>query len=322
MKKEPENLIPAIEDILKAAKRIKPFINHTPVLTCKSLNRMVDASIYFKCENFQKVGAFKFRGASNSVYSLSDEEARCGVATHSSGNHAQALSLAAKNRGIGAYIVMPKDAPEIKIKAVQGYGGEITFCEPNLAAREEGLAKIVNKTGATFIHPYNDPRVIAGQGTVTLELLEEVRKLDAVMAPVGGGGLLSGTALTLSSLSPETKIIGVEPKGADDAYRSLHQGKLIPSVNPNTIADGLLTSLGDLTFAIIKRYVHLIVTVSEDAIISSMRHIWERMKMVIEPSAAVPFAALLEDKIDLKGKRIGLILSGGNVDLDKLPWLG
>jgi len=321
MKNESANLMPDIETIRRAAQRIKPYINHTPVLTCKSLDRMVCAELFFKCENFQKVGAFKFRGASNAVFSLSDEEAKKGVATHSSGNHAQALSLAAKNRRIKAHIVIPRNASKVKVKAVEGYGGNIIFCEPTLKAREDTLAKVVAETGAKFIHPYNDYRIIAGQGTAALEFLEEVKNLDVIMAPVGGGGLLSGTALTFLNLSPDTKIIAAEPQGADDAYRSFYQGKLIPSVNPKTIADGLLTSLGDLTFPIIQRYVHQIVTVSEDAIISSMRHIWERMKIIIEPSAAVPFGAFLEDKIDLKGKKVGIILSGGNVDLENLPWL-
>lgn len=215
---------------------------------------------------------------------------------------------------------MPRNAPQVKIRAVEGYGGNIIFCEPALLARETALARLVEETGATFIHPSNDYRVIAGQGTSALELLEEVRDLDVVMAPVGGGGLLSGTVLTVSALSPQTKVIGAEPEGADDAYRSFYQGKLIPSINPKTIADGLLTSLGDKTFPIIRKYVHQIVTTSEQAIISSMRLIWERMKIVIEPSAAVPFGVLLENKINLKGKRIGIIISGGNVDLDKLPF--
>lgn len=321
MSNDRADLVPDIEAIRRAAERIKPFINHTPVLTCKNLDRMVDAKLFFKCENFQKVGAFKFRGASNAVFSLSDEEASCGVATHSSGNHAQALALAAKNRRTKAYIVMPRNSSKVKIRAVKGYGGNIIFCEPTLKAREDTLTRVVNETGATFIHPYNDYRVIAGQGTAALELLEEVKNLDAIVVPVGGGGLLSGTALTFSNLSPQTKVIAAEPEGADDAYRSFYQGRLIPSVNPKTIADGLLTSLGDLTFPIIRKYVHQIVTVSEDAITKSMRLTWERMKIVVEPSAAVPFGALLENKINLRGKRVGIILSGGNVDLNKLPWL-
>jgi threonine dehydratase len=307
--------------IREAAKRIKPYVHRTPVLTCTSLSRMVDAELYFKCENFQKVGAFKFRGACNAVFSLSDEEASRGVATHSSGNHAAALALAAQMRGTEALIVMPKNAPQVKRAAVAGYGAEIIFCEPTLEAREATLAKVVEETGAHFVHPYNDHRIIAGQGTAALELLGEAAELDVVMAPVGGGGLLSGTALTVSELSPTTLVIGAEPEGADDAYRSLKEGRIIPSIEPKTVADGLLTSLGDLTFPIIKTHVRAIVTVSEEAIISGMRHVWERMKIVIEPSAAVPMGALLEKKIDLAGKRIGVILSGGNVDLDKLPWV-
>ena len=321
MKDDRTGLMPDIVTIRKAAERIRPFINRTPVLTCRGLDQMVGAELYFKCENFQKVGAFKFRGASNAVFSLSDEEAGCGAATHSSGNHGQALALAAQNRGIKAYIVMPRNAPKVKIKGVENYGGKILFCEPTLKARESRLTRIVGETGATFIHPYDDYRVIAGQATAALELLEDVKNLDALMTPVGGGGLLSGTALTVSSLWPQARVIAAEPEGADDAYRSFYQGKLIPSVNPRTIADGLLTSLGDLTFPIIRKYVHQIVTVSDGAIISAMRIIWERMKIVIEPSAAVPFGALLEKKIDLRGKRIGIVLSGGNVDLDRLPWL-
>ncbi len=314
------NTIPDIETIRQAALRIKPFIHHTPVLTCQSLNQMVKAELFFKCENFQKVGAFKFRGATNAVLSLSDEEANRGVATHSSGNHAQALALAARIRGINAYIVMPKNSSTVKIKAVEGYGGNIIFCESTLQAREDTLTQIVKETGATFIHPYNDYRIIAGQGTCVLELLEEVQNLDVVTAPVGGGGLLSGTALTVNYLSPQTKVIAAEPEGADDAYRSFNEGRLIPQTNPQTIADGLRTSLGDKTFPIIKKQVDRIVTVSEDAIVSSMRIIWERMKIIVEPSAAVPFGALLENKIDVKDKRVGIILSGGNVDLDHLPF--
>jgi len=310
-----------METIQRAYQRIKPYINHTPVLTCKSLNRIVNANIYFKCENFQKVGAFKFRGATNAVFSLSEKEVANGVATHSSGNHAQALALAAQERGVKAYIVMPSNSPQVKREAVEGYGGEIIFCEPTLEARETRLAKVIKDTDAKFIHPYNDQDVIAGQGTAALELLEEINNLDVVMAPVGGGGLLSGTAITVFNISPETKVVGAEPEGADDAYRSFYKGKLFPSINPKTIADGLLTSLGDITFPIIRKYVHQIVTVSEEAIISAMRLIWERMKIIIEPSAAVPFGALLERKVNLEGSRIGVIISGGNVDLDKLPWL-
>jgi threonine dehydratase len=273
-----------------------------------------------KCENLQKVGAFKFRGACNAVFSLTDEEAARGVATHSSGNHAQALALAAKLRGIPAYIVMPENAPAVKKAAVAGYGGQITFCEPTLEARETTTAQVVEKTGATVIHPYNDYRVIAGQGTAALELLEEVPDLDVIIAPVGGGGLLSGTAIAAKGLSPNIRVIAAEPEMADDAYRSLQAGHIIPSENPKTIADGLLTSLGDKTFPIILQHVEGTVTVSETAILESMKFIWERAKIIIEPSAAVPVGLLWERKIDLSGLRVGVILSGGNVDLEKLPW--
>jgi threonine dehydratase len=312
---------PTLADVQAAAARIKPYAHRTPVLTCSSLNQIVKAQLFFKCENFQKAGAFKFRGACNAIWSLSESEAQRGVATHSSGNHGAALALAAQKRGITAFIVMPNNAPEVKKAAVAGYGDKIVFCEPTLAAREAMLAKVMEETGATFVHPYNDARVIAGQGTATLEFLEDVPNLDVILTPVGGGGLLSGTAIVASARSPKTQVIGAEPEGADDAYRSLQAGKIIPSVQPRTIADGLLTSLGDLTFRIIQKHVHQIVTVSEKAIVSAMRYVWERMKIVIEPSAAVPLGILLESKIDLTGKRIGLILSGGNVDLDRLPWL-
>jgi threonine dehydratase len=291
------------------------------VLTCASINNILNAKIFFKCENFQKVGAFKFRGACNAVFSLSDADAKYGVATHSSGNHAAALSLAASIRKIPAYIVMPRTAPAVKKTAVKGYSGNITFCEPTLESRETTLEAVVKKTGAVFIHPYNDYNVIAGQGTAGLELLQEISDLDIIMTPVGGGGLLSGTAITVSQSSPSTRVIAGEPAGADDAYRSLQAGKIMPSVNPNTIADGLLTSLGDKTFPIIKKYVHRIVTVSDEFIIKAMRLVWERMKIIIEPSAAVPLGVLLEKKLDVIGKRVGIILSGGNVDLDNLPWL-
>lgn len=313
--------IPDINIILQAADRIQNIIHRTPVMTSISLNQMVGTEIFFKCENFQKVGAFKFRGATNAVFSLSDHEAKKGVATHSSGNHAAALTLAAKMRGISAYIVMPRTSPQVKKDAVAEYGAKITFCEPTLQSRESTLEKVVEKTGATFIHPYNDYRIIAGQATAALELLQEIRDLDIVMTPVGGGGLLSGTALSVFYLSPLTKVIAAEPEGADDAYRSLKEGKIIPSVNPQTIADGLLTSLGDKTFPIIQKHVERIITVSDEATIAAMRYIWERMKIIVEPSAAVPFAALLEKKVDFSGKRIGIILSGGNVDLNNLPWI-
>jgi threonine dehydratase len=282
---------------------------------------MSGASLFFKCENFQKGGAFKIRGACYAVFSLSDKEAEKGVATHSSGNHAAALALAARWRGIPAYVVMPENAPEVKRKAVQGYGAEISYCKPTLEAREQGLAKVISRTGAAFVHPYNNGHVIAGQGTAALELTEDVPDLDVVMAPVGGGGLLSGTAIAVSSSSTGTSVVGVEPEEADDAFRSLKEGRIIPADNPQTIADGLRTSLGDLTFPIIQRLVQDIVTVSESGIVEAMCTIWERMKVIVEASAAVPLAALLTERIKLEGKRVGIILSGGNVDLEKLPWM-
>jgi threonine dehydratase len=312
--------LPDFNSVQQAARCIEPYVHRTPVLTCSSLNLLANAELYFKCENLQKVGAFKFRGACNAVFSLSYEEACRGVATHSSGNHAAALALAAQLRGVPAFIVMPQNASKIKVAAVAGYGGQIFYCEPSAPGREKTTAQVLERTGAVFIHPSNDPLVIAGQGTATLELLGGLPRLDVVMAPVGGGGLLSGTALAVQGLSPNTRVIGAEPEGADDAYRSLQAGRIIPSVNPQTVADGLLTSLGDNTFPIIQRDVEQIVTVSEEAIIAGMRQVWERMKIVIEPSAAVPVGALLEGKVDLSGLRIGVILSGGNVDLDKLPW--
>jgi len=313
---------PTLNDIRQAAERIRPYAHRTPVLTCESLNRQVGAQVTMKCENFQKVGAFKFRGACNAVYSLTDREAARGVCTHSSGNHAAALALAAKMRGIPAHIVMPNNAPAVKKDAVAGYGGIITFCEPTLAARESTLEKVSQATGATVVHPYNDERVIAGQGTAALELLEDVPDLDVVIAPVGGGGLLSGTAIAATEISPKIRVIAGEPEMADDAFRSMKAGKIIPSENPKTIADGLLTSLGALTFPIIQKRVEQIVTVSEAGIVASMKFIWERAKIVIEPSSAVAIGVLWERKIDLTGLKIGVIFSGGNVDLAKLPWQG
>jgi len=309
-----------ITDIYQAAERIRPYAHRTPVVTCASLDLQVRAQVFLKCENMQKVGAFKFRGACNAVFSLSEAEARRGVVAHSSGNHAQALALAARLRGIPAYIVMPNNAPAVKKAAVAGYGGQITFCEPTLAARESTQARVIAETGATEVHPYNNERVIAGQGTAALELIQEIPDLDVILAPVGGGGLLSGTAIAATELSPRIRVIAGEPERADDAFRSLAAGRIIPSQNPQTIADGLLTSLGTLTFPIVQQRVEQIVTVSEAAITAAMRFVWERAKIIIEPSAAVPVAVLWENKIDLTGLRIGIILSGGNVDLDRLPW--
>jgi len=309
-----------LQDIQAAAKRIRPYAHRTPVLTNESLDQRVGAQVYLKCENMQKVGAFKFRGACNAVYSLSDEEAVHGVVTHSSGNHAQALALAAKLRGIPAYIVMPDNAPQVKKDAVAGYGGQITFCEPTLEARESTMERIRLETGATVVHPYDNERVIAGQGTAALELLDEVPDLDVIIAPVGGGGLLSGTSIAAKGLKSGIRVIAAEPEMADDAYRSTKAGKIIPSVNPETIADGLLTSLGTLTFPIIQQNVEQIITVSERGIVEAMKFIWERAKIIIEPSAATVIAVLWEKKIDLSGLKVGVILSGGNVDLNKLPW--
>jgi len=311
---------PTLEDIYQAAQTIKPYIHRTPVLTNESLNQKVGAQVFLKCENFQKVGAFKFRGACNAVFSLSNEEAARGVSTHSSGNHAQALALAARLRGISAYIVMPNNAPAVKKAAVAGYGGNITFCEPTLEAREATLAQIVEQTGSAVVHPYNDERVIAGQGTAALELLNEVPDLDVILAPVGGGGLLSGTSIAAAGIKKGIRVIAGEPERADDAYRSLKTGEILPSVKPKTIADGLLTSLGTKTFPIIQRCVEQIVTVSEQGIIDSMKFIWERAKIIIEPSSAVAVGVVWERKINLTGLKVGVILSGGNVDLEKLPW--
>lgn len=311
---------PTLHDILQAAKRIQPYAHRTPIITNESLNQRVGAQVFLKCENFQKVGAFKFRGACNAVYSLSDDEAARGVATHSSGNHAQALALAARMRGIAAHIVMPENAPQVKKDAVAGYGGRITYCEPTLQAREAALRHVVESTGAAFIHPFDNERVIAGQGTAALELLADVPDLDAIIAPIGGGGLLSGTSIAAAETKKGIRVIGGEPEMADDAFRSLEAGKVLPMEHPKTIADGLLTSLSDLTFSIIQSRVERIVTVSEQGIVDAMKFVWERAKIVIEPSAAVAVAVLWEKKIDLAGLKVGVILSGGNVDLGKLPW--
>jgi len=313
--------MPSKADILAAHKRIIPFINRTPVLSSESLNNLFGSRLLFKCENFQKVGAFKSRGAVNVVFSLTDEQLTKGVCTHSSGNHAQALARAAKLRGIPSYIVMPDNAPKIKIEAVKSYGGQITFCKPTLSDRETTLKKIQGKTGAYEVHPYDNYDIIAAQASASIEMFEDSKeKIDIVLCPVGGGGLLSGTALASHYFSKDTKVIACEPDGANDAYKSFKEGKIIPSINPNTIADGLLTSLGEKNFPIIQTFVDDIVTVSEDAIIKAMKLIFERMKIVVEPSAAVGLAAIFEEKIETKGKTIGLILSGGNVDVGNLPF--
>jgi threonine dehydratase len=311
---------PTFEDVLAAAERIHGHVHRTPVMTSRTVDAIAGAQLHFKCENLQKVGAFKARGATNAVLSLDDEAAGRGVATHSSGNHAAALAYAAGIRGVPANVVMPSSAPPVKKAAVSGYGAVITECEPTLKARETTLDAVVERTGATFIHAYDNPMVIAGQGTASLELITDVPDLEALIAPVGGGGLMSGTAIAVSSSRPDITIWGSEPAGADDAFRSLRDGTLYPSVKPTTIADGLLTSLSDRTFRILSERLEGILTVSEDAIIRAMRLLWERMKLVVEPSGAVPLAAVLEHPDHFADRRVGLIISGGNVDLDHLPW--
>lgn len=308
------NRVPTKEDIVAAHDRIRPYVHKTPVLTSTSLDEMAGCEIAFKCENFQKIGAFKARGAMNAALSLPKDALAKGIATHSSGNHAQAIARAARILNTKSYIVMPNTSPDIKKKGVRAFGGEIFECEPTLKAREEMLAKVVSQTGATEIHPFNNYDVMAGQATATKELIEEVGKLDVVMAPVGGGGLLSGTALAVKYFSPSTIVIAAEPEGADDAYRSLKSGKIEPSQS-DTVADGLLTSLGDKNFPIIKDLVKEVITVSDREIVQAMRLMWERMKIIVEPSCAVPLAALLKKKESFAGKKVGIILSGGNVDL-------
>lgn len=311
---------PAPEEILSAAARIRPYIHHTPVLSSQAISRICGTEIFLKCENFQKVGAFKARGAMNAILSLTHEDLAKGVCTHSSGNHAQALSWAASIVGAKAYIVMPSNSNKVKVDAVRGYGGMITFCEPTLAAREETLLNVIHDTGAIEIHPYNDYRIIAGQATAALEFISESGPFDIIMAPVGGGGLLSGTALSTKYNAPGTRVIAAEPEMADDAYRSFRAKEFIPSVNPQTIADGLRTSLGSLTYPIIFSHVDDIITASESGIVQAMRLVWERMKIIIEPSSAVPLAALMQHSELFLGKRTGIIISGGNVDFDDLPW--
>jgi threonine dehydratase len=310
-----------LAQIREAHARIRPFVHRTPVMTSASLDALTGARLFFKCENFQKVGAFKARGAHNAILSLSEAEAVRGVVTHSSGNHGAAVALAARSRGIAAYVVMPTTSAEVKKQAVARYGAEVILCEPTLTAREHTAARIMAETGACFVHPYNDLRVMAGQGTSALELLEDLPDLDLMLCPVGGGGQLSGVAVAAKGVRPAIRIVGAEPAAADDARRSFRGGVLVPAGDPQTIADGLRSSLGDLTFELIRRHVDDIVTASEDGIVRAMRLTWEVMKIVIEPSAAVPLAALLERSLAIAGQRIGVIVSGGNVDMDRLPWL-
>ncbi len=312
--------IPQHEDITEAHKRIGKYIHRTPVLTSKSINILLNSKLFFKCENFQKVGAFKFRGATNAVLQLSDYEARNGVATHSSGNHAASIALAAKMKGIPSYIVMPENSPEIKKKAVKGYKAKITYCKPTLEARKSELEIIIKKTKAILIHSYDNFQVISGQGTAAKELLEDYPSLDIVIAPVGGGGLVSGTATWVKSYNSKIEVIAAEPEKADDAYRSYKSGILQPSLNPDTIADGLLTSLSELTFTIINEKVDDIIRVSEKTIILAMRMVWDRMKIIIEPSSAVALGAVIEKPDRFASKKVGIILTGGNVDLEKLPF--
>ncbi|MCZ6796689.1 MAG: pyridoxal-phosphate dependent enzyme [Gammaproteobacteria bacterium] len=313
--------IPTFEDVKAAHQRIAPYIHRTPVLTSSYFDSLCGAELFFKCENFQKAGAFKVRGACNAVFGLSDEKAAKGVATHSSGNHALSLSYAAGRRGIKATVVMPRTAPEAKKAAVRGYGGEVLECEPSTTAREEMLEQLVARTGADFVHPYNDHRVIAGQGTCSLELYQEIEALDAVVAPIGGGGMISGTCLTLSNVSPRTAIYAAEPKNADDVYRSFHAGEIIEDDSPQTVADGLKVSLRPRTWHFVSKYVSDVLLATEAEIIDAMYLTWQRMKIVIEPSSAVPLATILKNKSLFEGKRVGVILTGGNVDLKNLPWM-
>jgi threonine dehydratase len=307
-----------LQDIIAAHDRIIDVVTKTPVMTSRTVDQMAQCKVFFKCENFQRAGAFKFRGAFNAVSQLDDDERRRGVITHSSGNHAQALALASSILGVKAVVVMPRNSPRVKIEATRGYGAEVVLCEPTLESRTATAQKLVAKHGYVIIHPYNNERVIAGAGTAALELIEEIGPLDCVLAPVGGGGLLSGTSIATKGLCPAAKVIGAEPKNADDALRSFRTKTLQPSVNPKTIADGLRTSLGDITFPIILENVDDIVTVSESEILAAMKLLWERMKLVVEPSAAVPLAALLNIESSVRQAKVGIILSGGNLELDSL----
>ena len=313
--------IPTYDDVIAAHARIEPHIHRTPVLTSTYFNDLTGAQLFFKCENFQKAGAFKVRGASNAVFGLDDELAKKGVATHSSGNHALSLSYAAGRRGIPVTVVMPRTAPEAKKAAVRGYGGSVVECEPSTTSREAVFAEVVAKSGAEFVHPYNDPRVIAGQGTCSKELVEDIADLDAVVAPIGGGGMISGSCLTLSNISPKTKVYAAEPLNADDACRSFKAGHIIADDAPQTVADGLKVPLKELTWHFVSNHVEDILLATEQEIIDAMYLTWQRMKIVIEPSCAVPLAVILKNRAVFEGKRVGVIITGGNVDLNKLPWL-
>lgn len=313
--------IPTFDDVIAAHERIRPYVHHTPVLTSSFINELVGAELFFKCENLQKAGAFKARGASNAVFGLTDAQAAKGVATHSSGNHGTCLSYAAGRRGIPCTVVMPRTAPQAKKDAVKGYGGRVVECEPSTSSREAVFAEVVAETGAEFVHPYNDHRVIAGQATCSRELVEQVAGLDAVVAPIGGGGMVSGTCLTLSNIAPNVKIYAAEPKQADDAARSFRAGHIIADDAPETVADGLKVPLKELTWHFVQKHVTDILTAEEDEIVEAMKLIWKRMKIVMEPSSAVPLATILKNPEVFRGKRVGVIITGGNVDLDKLPWM-
>jgi threonine dehydratase len=313
--------VPVYADVVAAHERIRPYIHRTPILTSTYFNRLTGAELFFKCENFQKAGAFKARGASNAVFSLTDEQASKGVATHSSGNHGLSLSYAAGRRGIPCRVVVPRTAPEAKKAAMRGYGAEVVECEPSTSSREAVFAEVVAATGAEFVHPYNDPRVIAGQGTCAKEMFEDLGPLDAVIAPIGGGGMVSGTCLTLSELSPSTKIYAAEPEQADDAYQSFKTGHIVAYDAPNTIADGLKVPLKERTWHFVHSYVTDVLLASEQEIVDAMYLTWQRMKIVMEPSCAVPLAAILRNPDVFRGKRVGVVITGGNVDLDKLPWM-
>ncbi len=313
-------IAPDFQAIRSAHARIRPHIHRTPVFTSESLDQMTGAHLFFKCENLQKTGSFKFRGATNAVFSLSDDEAKRGVVTQSSGNHAGAIALAARRRCIPAWIVMPSTAPRAKRQAVESYGGRVTECEHTVASRDAACNALQEKTGAILIHPYNNAQVIAGQGTAALEFLEDVPDLDVIVTPVSGGGLLSGTSIAAKSLRPQIRVVGAEPKNAEDAYRSLASGKLEPAANAETIADGLRATLCPLTFSILREHVDEIALVTEKEILSAMRLLWERLKLIVEPSGAVSAAIAIHKKFPVAGKRIGIILSGGNLDLDQIPF--
>lgn len=312
--------IPTFSEVRNAYLKIREKVHRTPVLSSHKVDERAGGRVLFKCENFQKIGAFKFRGATHAVGALTEEQAQNGVATHSSGNHAQAVALAARQRGIQAHIVMPENAPKVKVNAVRDYGADITFSGPAQKSREATLKEVVQQTGATFIHPYNNPDIIMGQGSAAIELLEDAPDLDLLLAPIGGGGLMSGTAIAASGLAPNIEVIGTEPEVANDAYLSFKKGELQPVQSDDTVADGLRTSLSELTFDCIRTHVDDIVTVTEEEIIEAMRFIWERMKIIIEPSSAVPVAAIFNGKVDLQGRKAGVIITGGNIDLDQLPW--